>query len=124
MLHELFITHCTNSTLVMNPFTAVEINPLQLKHGCAGINRSEEYHLMILVSAWLMVILHLCASAFLVNLLLEVHVMIIYQYSSCCICVVHHMHGYLSHVVQRIPEIIQNGMNVKEYLLIVNMHIY
>ena len=28
--------------------------------------------------------------------------------------IVHYMHGYLSHVVQRIPEISQNGANVKE----------
>ena len=24
MLHELFITHCTNSTLIMNPFTFIK----------------------------------------------------------------------------------------------------
>ena len=34
------------------------------------------------------------------------------------------MHGYLSYVVQTIPEICLNGANVKEYLLIVYAGIY
>ena len=34
------------------------------------------------------------------------------------------MHGYLSHVVQRIPEISQNGANVRENLVIVYAYIY
>ena len=34
------------------------------------------------------------------------------------------MHSYLSHGVQRIPEISQNGMNMKENLLIAYAGIY
>ena len=34
------------------------------------------------------------------------------------------MHGYVSHVVQRIPDICQNGKNVKENLLLVYVGVY
>ena len=34
------------------------------------------------------------------------------------------MNGYLPHVVKGLPEISQNGANMKEYLLVVSMGVY
>ena len=34
MLHELFITHCTNGTSIMNPFTSLQIVWLTFNHTC------------------------------------------------------------------------------------------
>ena len=42
MLHELFITHCPNGTLIMNPFTFINFS-LMLVYCCQGETGGSDY---------------------------------------------------------------------------------